>query len=575
MTLGKEYFCPDGSRRVGALEVPDNRPSCSQEGQVGCVTTDSFRSTSIETLASKVILGQSVAGTPGAVRLPDPSKVLDSESFGVLDSTKGSFVADFPAPGSVLNSETTGGVPGSLILPNASQVQVGITFGPGGSLTGTLLPARPTCASDGQSDCTVPSSGTIKAVETAGLASKVLETESVAGVNGAVVLPAAATVLNGTNYGAASGTVGTYSPDFPDAANVLSVDTRNGETGTYAPDSPDASNVRSSDSVNGSSGTLDDCAADGDEGCVVPLSSAIKAADTSKFSEWDIRHKRASDGALITFAGLTGRNKHCRNRANLTLGPDATNSSDTDLPFNFTAPPGSATLVPDFFDTIDDFNDGQAALPPGIVPWAIPGVAGTHPGDFTCGGIYSTGAKNYSDGAPTATGADGSLLHDPNGNWQDLTPGVVPGGGPSGNTNPGCNATDKFCVFRELTSGLLVTEVSAGYHTWVDAISYCDELGETGGVVEDPLPTLDVGLGTAHSDWRLPTLKELVHLQNASIRGLNQTAALLSSFGDLEMWFWSATSASDGTAVAWNVYLYYGWVFDGLKTNTGRVICVK
>lgn len=455
--FGEEYYCPDGSRRVGSLQTTDLLPFYSQDGQVDCVTNESVRGAVVATLPAKVILGQTVAGAEGVVRLPDPGKVLTGESFGALDA-----------------------------------------------LTGT------------------------------------------------VVLPAASTVVAGTNYGPGAATAGTYSPDFPDAANV-----------------------RSTDTTNGAAGTLGDCTIDGDEGCVVPLSVAIKAADTSSLSEWDIRRKRASDGSVITFAGFEGHSKSCRNRANLTTGLDTTNSDDAELPYNNSTAPASGLLVPDFFDSIDDANDSQEGLPPDIVPWSIPGVAGTHGGDFTCGSIYATGAKDYSDASPCPTGADATLNHDPNGNWQDLTPGIVPGGADSTNTAPGCNAVDKFCVFRELSSDMMVTEVSSNFYTWDEAITYCHNLGDAAGFINSPIPTLDVGLGTAHSDWRLPTQKELAHLWIAGLRGLNQTTSLVTSFGNISVFFWSATSRSADTTVAWTSNMGQGNGGFSPKTNVSRAVCVR
>jgi hypothetical protein len=638
VTAGEEYFCPDGSRRVGA------QPVCTQDGEVGCVTTEAARSALVAALASKVLLGQTVAGTAGAVRLPDPAEVRSGVGFGALDAAAGTYSPDFPDPAnvrtndttngvtgtyspdfpdasSVLTSDTTDGVAGTVVLPPAASVLTGTNYGPSSAtagtytpdfpdaanvrtndttngVTGTYAPDFPTASSVLTSDTTDGVAGTVVLPPAASVltgtsygpssatggtyspdfpdASSVLTSDTTDGVAGTVVLPPAASVLTGTSYGPSSATGGTYSPDFPDAANVRAIDTTDGVTGTYVPDFPDAANVRSSDTVNGASGTLGDCTVDGDEGCVVPLSASIKAADTTNLTEWDVRRKRAANGSVITFAGLEGRSKHCRNRANLTIGPDTTNSSIGDLPYNNTTAPASATLVPDFFDTIDDYNDDQTGLPPDIVPWAIPGVAGTHGGDFTCGGIYATGTKNYSDGSPTPTGADATLNHDPNGNWQDLTPGIVPGGAPSAtNTNPGCNAADKFCVFRELISGLMVTEVSASYYNWQNAISYCHNLGEAGGVITSPIPTLDVGLGAAHSDWRLPTQKELTHLSTAGIRGLNQTAGLVTLFGNVDSWFWSASAPSVKTSAAWMVNLHNGYVLYDPMTFTNRVVCVR
>jgi hypothetical protein len=494
VVVGKEFFCADGSKRVGTFSVPAPPPPCTEDGVVGCVTTAAFRPAAVALLPSQVVLGQIVAGAVGTVRIPDPEDVRLGQSFGILDAIEGTYAPDFPDVASVLASDTTNGVAGTVVLP-----------------------------------------------------------------------PAAA-VLVGTDYGPSSATSGAYTPDFPDPSNVRSVDTTNGIAGTYVPDFPDPSNVRSSDTVNGTSGTLSDCTVDGDEGCVVPQSGAIKAADTTHLTEWDIRRKRAPDGSLITFAGLEGRSKQCRNRANLTDGPDATNTSDADLPYNNTVAPALGTLVPDPYDTISDSNDFELGLPPNPVPWQIPGVAGNHGSDFTCGGIFATGSISVGP-----TGADSSLNHDPVGNWQDLTPGIVPGGAASTIPTAGCNSADKFCVFRDLISGMMVTEVAAGLYTWEGAITYCHNLGKFG----DPIPTLETGLSQGHSDWRLPTQKELTHLANASILGLNQTTTLLNSFGNLSTGFWTATSLSGSTGAAWRVGLHFGQVATTAKTSSFSVVCVR
>jgi hypothetical protein len=64
------------------------------------------------------------------------------------------------------------------------------------------------CTSEGAQGCIV--NGSFAAAETTGLASKVLSTESVAGVTGNVALPVASDVARGVNYGiAGSGQIGT------------------------------------------------------------------------------------------------------------------------------------------------------------------------------------------------------------------------------------------------------------------------------------------------------------------------------------------------------------------------------
>jgi hypothetical protein len=160
-------------------------------------------------------------------------------------------------------------------------------------------PSRPSdCSTDGAADCVVAASTTYRAAETTGLASKVVSTATVAGV------------------------AGTYTPDFPDVANV-----------------------RSSDTVNGANGTLADCSTDGATNCTIPTSGTIKAADTAQFTGWDIRKKRnQSTGSVLTFAGLQGQSKTCRNRSRTGHYDNSTSPAISGL---------------DFFDTIDDFNNNS------------------------------------------------------------------------------------------------------------------------------------------------------------------------------------------------------------------------
>jgi hypothetical protein len=468
VAVNQTYTCADGSQRVGTLAITaaESHAFCIADGEVGCITTESHRAAEVSALPTKVLLGQSVAGIAGAVRLPTPGVVLDGEKFGVLDSTAG-----------------------TLVVPSPSEVQAGTKFGITNSLTGTFAGILPNCTSDGQASCTVPASGSIKAAETAFLSAKVLSTASVAGVTGNVLLPSASQVSSGLSFGPSGSLTGSLTAARPN------------------------------------------CTTDGETDCTVPASGSIKAADIAGFSDWDIRIKRTSDGSLRTFAGLSGKIKTCRDRVDLSIFN------------NVTAPATSDTLIPDFFDTIDDYNNANVGIPLDIPDWTIPGVAGKHGGDFACGGIYATGASTSG-----ATGADASLGHDADGNWQDLTPGIVPGGAASNNPAAGCNHTDKFCVFRELISGLLVTEVSASQYTFSDAINYCDKLGKTGGVIPTPIPTVDVGIGTSHAAWRLPTQKEMQHLSNAGIRGLNQTANLVTTYGSVDGEFWSSTTTSFWTA---------------------------
>ncbi len=131
-------------------------------------------------------------------------------------------------------------------------------------------------------------------------------------------------------------------------------------------------------------------------------------------------------------------------------------------------------------------------------------------------------------------------------------------------------------MFRELISGLMVTEVSAASYNWVNSINYCDTLGESGNPVvalRSPIPVI----GATYTDWRLPTQKELMQLYQGGVRGLNQTSNLTTFFGDVDRHFWSSSSLSNNNSNAWRVHLGYGYAFDygNGKTDTNGVVCVR
>jgi len=150
---------------------------------------------------------------------------------------------------------------------------------------------------------------------------------------------------------------------------------------------------------------------------------------------------------------------------------------------------------------------------------------------------------------------------------------MLPGGANSTNMANGCNAADKHCVFRELISGLMVTEVSATTLTWQDALTYCNNLGEAGGSITNPIPVTGPA---SYTDWRLPTQKELMQLYQGGVRGLNQTSNLTVFFGDVDDAFWSSSSVSYNTSAAWYVHLYEGSIYDGGKNGTMvRAVCVR
>lgn len=111
--------------------------------------------------------------------------------------------------------------------------------------------------------------------------------------------------------------------------------------------------------------------------------------------------------------------------------------------------------------------------------------------------------------------------------------------------------------------------------SWDEAKQYCENLDEGG-----------------HKDWRLPNIDELRTLIKApeTISGgkcqISEKAGKLafedhkdcnnstSKLGDAD-WFWSSSTTSDFTDLAWSVYFNGGGVYRRVKADNIYVRCVR
>ena len=91
---------------------------------------------------------------------------------------------------------------------------------------------------------------------------------------------------------------------------------------------------------------------------------------------------------------------------------------------------------------------------------------------------------------------------------------------------------------------------------WSDAQTYCSNL------------TLD-----GKTDWRLPTIEELVSITDKGRTNLAIDPVFQNVASD---GYWSSTTLASGTSDAWYVYFFYGG-YDGAygKTYSGYVRCVR
>lgn len=91
----------------------------------------------------------------------------------------------------------------------------------------------------------------------------------------------------------------------------------------------------------------------------------------------------------------------------------------------------------------------------------------------------------------------------------------------------------------DTTTGLMWQQETGGKMEWESAISYCEAL-ETGG----------------HTDWRLPTIKEL-----QTIADYNRYSPAIDTGyfpNTFSSFYWAATTDSSNSSLAWGIYLDYG-----------------
>jgi Protein of unknown function (DUF1566) len=554
-----QFFKGDGTRVTGNItDAGTVTPNTANQ----TFSTSLYRTFTVagdaNLVAGKILSGNTIFGVAGNVTLPAVGTVFNGTTYGVGgNGSTGTYTPDFPSVANVRSNDTVNGA------------------------TGTLLD----CSVDGTIGCVATAS--FKAVDnTKIIAANFKNGVTIAGVTGnypSAISPLATnTVASDLTSFNASTSTGSYeffdsegtrfSAEVFDSGTISpSASTQNfNGVGLYKPFSVNgdadlvATNILTGVNIFGVNGSLNysNCTTDGQTNCLVATTGSIVAADTSNFTGWDIRKKRNSSGTVLTFAGLTTQQKGCRNQARMPV-------------YNNITSPATGGL--DVFDTIDDENNNGGSLPGGIPPWIqiIGGTTVSVTNDYKCGGIYATGNVNTG-----ITGADSMLSHDPDGNWQDLTPGILPGGANSTNTANGCNANDKHCVFKELMSGIMVTEVAGINYSWQNAIEYCDTLGKSTHLqlpLRQPIPIIG---GASYSDWRLPTQKELFQLSYSGIKGLNEKNGIASTFGSVRSdtptnRFWSSTSASNPTADAWNIGLDKGDSVSNAKGDLRKVVCVR
>jgi hypothetical protein len=183
----------------------------------------------------------------------------------------------------------------------------------------------------------------------------------------------------------------------------------------------------------------------------------------------------------------------------------------------------------DYWDTIDDYNYNGAIL--SVFP------------DANLAGSTWT-ANNFCGGKDT----QGTTADDDN-VWKDVSVQTSN----TSVTEPCAITSD--CVFEDKISGLRWSKLQSSA-TWPTAMAGCDGLTFAG-----------------QSDWRLPTQKELMDGYNHGIRsaGTSYWVTTAQTYAG----FWSSSSLSNSTYLAWYVDLARGYTNGFNKTTTYSFVCVR
>ena len=270
--------------------------ACASDGATACLAASPYVAALITGLASKVLSGNTVAGVAGSVTLPAASNVLTTVNYGAggtaatgsltlptaanVRATNGAYgaggnsltptLSNCAADGSINCVATASFTAAQMSAFGSGDIRSGVTVA---GVAGALAGPPASCSSDGAVGCLA--AAPYVAAFTTGLADKVLNANTVAGVAGDVTLPSASNVLTTITYGI-GGTAVTGTLTIPTAGNVLSgsgVFGVGGSSVTPTLTLPAAGNVSVANGAYGVAGTgstptLANCAADGATACV-------------------------------------------------------------------------------------------------------------------------------------------------------------------------------------------------------------------------------------------------------------------------------------------------------------------
>jgi hypothetical protein len=600
-------------------------PTCTQDGQVGCVTTESFKAADLSLAKSEFILaGKTMASVTGNVTLPDPGKVLTNTSYGAGGIEK-SGTLTLPDPSKVLASSASYGNPSSPTTPtltdrgvwdlktsfagagyysSVTNMPTAASIVSGTTVLGLNIPAAPTvCSNDGDNGCLVLGPNFAAAAVSASLANNILHPSKIGGITGNVFLPSEADVKYGVQFGASSALTGNMllGPTVsPCASNnqidcVANPDFPSVQKSSIEENAPKFLNTLN---IAGVTGGLSICATAGTSNCYLPpydvTNQLLKALNTSSdIGPWDIRTGKSVNGIL-------GELKtNCRNRTktmtNQPLNGEVFNYSPVTINLTNHGITNGSEITVNFSQYIQNLPSGNyyaiiqtdnaiqlsytATLAPITLSIPVPAPptylpTATITRNQGIGFITQTSDDFLAQSFPAwgavtdCAGVDSSTVETDNNNvWRDVTTS-------NGNNTSTCEASPENCTFQDKISGLWWSKYQAASVTWSAAASTCENLNAFAHA-----GNISVGFN-GKTGWRLPTQKELMEAYTHGIRSVP------SDLGSSNNWmsnyiisnlFWSGSSVSwsPTNPESWAIHLAKGSVSNHSQTTVAYAICVR
>ncbi|MGE0171339.1 MAG: DUF1566 domain-containing protein [Oligoflexales bacterium] len=165
--------------------------------------------------------------------------------------------------------------------------------------------------------------------------------------------------------------------------------------------------------------------------------------------------------------------------------------------------------------------------------------------------IYDT-IDDFVNGGTFPTASPGTWQQSPGTNWERES-GSDDGAGSGVAGNGLCEGTEN-CIFTDKITSQMWTKHRSTF-SWDNAITDCENL--TYG---------------AYTDWRLPTVKELLQ---ASVDGIWSVAAINQLNLTPTNPYWSSTTISNNQPQAWMVTMYSGKMLNVNKTTSSIMICTR